>query len=175
MKLNRKIYIAFLAAFVLVAVGGGSGCRGGYSFTGASISPDVKTISIDYFQNMAPIVMPTLSNDFTEGLKTKFKRQTSLQFIEAGGDLHFEGEITGYDVMSKAIQANETAALSTLTITVKVRFTNEKDEKQSFDQQFSASEDFPGSQTLESVQGTLIPQIIEKLTENIFNAAVANW
>ena len=172
MKGSKKIRFILVALPAMLAL---LGCRGGYSFTGTSISPEVKTISVDFFQNMAPIVMPTLSNDFTEALKEKFRRQTRLSFVNANGHLHFEGEITGYDVMSKAIQANETAALSTLTITVKVRFTNEIDEKQNFDRQFSANQDFPGSQTLESVQGSLIPQIIETLTENIFNAAVANW
>jgi len=172
MKGSGKIRFMLIALPAMLAL---LGCRGGYSFTGTSISPDVKTISVDFFQNMAPIVMPTLSNDFTEALKEKFRRQTRLSFVNANGNLHFEGEITGYDVVSKAIQANETAALSTLTITVKVRFINEIDEKQNFDKQFSANQDFPGSQTLESVQGTLIPQIIETLTENIFNAAVANW
>ncbi|MDR3133206.1 MAG: LPS assembly lipoprotein LptE [Prevotellaceae bacterium] len=174
MKRSKKIYfplfaLLFAATVLLPA------CRGGYSFTGTSISPDVKTVSIDYFQNMAPTVMPTLSNTFTEALITKFRRQTKLEFVNGDGDLHFEGEITGYDVVSKAVQANEMAALNTLKITVKIRFTNSLDEKQSYDQSFSAEADFSAAQSLDAVQDRLVVEIVDILVENVFNTAVANW
>ncbi len=169
---NRKIQMVFIALMALLAM---PSCVGGYSFTGTSIAPDVKTVSIAYFENMAPIVMPTLSNTFTEALIEKFRRQTSLSFVDIDSDLHFEGEITNYDVISKAMQSDELAALNTLTIAVKVRFTNAKDGKQSFDRSFSASADFSATQSLDAVQDALIREIVEMLTENIFNAAVANW
>jgi TolB-like protein len=172
MTLYRKIQTGLLGLLLLSVL---LSCRGGYSFTNTAISPDIKTVSIDYFQNMAPQVMPTLSNTFTEALITKFRRQTKLTFVEYDADLHFEGEITGYDEISKAIQANEQAALSSLTITVKVRFTNAKEGKQSFDRSFSASADFPSTQMLSDVEDRLVVDIVETLTENIFNAAVANW
>jgi hypothetical protein len=175
MKNSKKIYVR-LFALSCVAVMLFAACRGGYSFTGTSISPDVKTIHIDYFPNMAlncPI--PTLSNLFTEALITKFRRQTKLEFVNDGGDLHFEGEITGFDNPTKAVQANELAALSTLKITVKVRFTNSIDEKQSYDQSFTAEADYSASQSLDAVQDRLATEIVDILVENIFNTAVANW
>jgi hypothetical protein len=174
MKSSKKIYVRLLALLFAATVLFPA-CRGGYSFTGTSISPDVKTIRIDYFQNMAPTVMPTLSNTFTEALITKFRRQTKLEFVNDGGDLYFEGEITGYDVVSKAVQANEMAALNTLKITVKVRFTNAIDEKQSYDQSFSAEADFSATQSLDAVQDRLASEIVDILVENVFNTAVANW
>lgn len=174
MKKSKKRYLRlFVLLFTAMALF--PACRGGYSFTGTSISPDVKTIRIDYFQNMAPKVLPTLSNTFTEALITKFRRQTKLEFVNDNSDLHFEGEITYFDTDWKAIQANEMAGLNTLKITVKVRFTNIIDEKQSYDQSFSAEADFSATQSLEDVQDRLAAEIVDILVENIFNAAVANW
>jgi hypothetical protein len=172
--MDRKTKIRWCAVWVIVALTL-TACRGGYSFTGASLSPDTKTITIDYFQNMAPTVMPTLSNTFTEALIAKFRQRTRLTFVDVGGDLTFEGEIVNYGTQSIAIQANETAAQERLTISVKVRFTNAQDEKQSFNNTFSDYEDFSATLILDAVQDELIPKIVDKLTEKIFNDAVANW
>ena len=151
------------------------GACGIYSFTGASISPDAETVSIGYFQNNASMVQPTLSNSMTERLKDQFISQTNLNLTDVSGDLQFEGEITEYKVKPIAIQANETAAQNRLTISVKVNFTNNLDENQNYSQSFSHYADFDSSQDLSSVETELIDQIIEVLSENIFNKAVANW
>ena len=146
-----------------------------YSFTGASISADIETVSVGYFQNNASMVQPTLSNIMTESLKDKFISQTNLSLTDAIGDLQFEGEITGYKVTPIAIQANETAAQNRLTISVKVAFTNNLDENQNYSQSFSHYADFDSSQDLSIMEIELIDQIVEVLSENIFNKAVANW
>ena len=146
-----------------------------YSFTGASITSDAETVSIGYFQNNASMVQPTLSNNMTESLKDQFISQTNLSLTDASGDLQFEGEITGYKVKPIAIQANETAAQNRLTISVKVTFTNTLDENQNYSQSVSHYADFDSSQDLSSVETELIDQIVEVLSENIFNKAVANW
>ena len=151
------------------------GCKGGYSFTGTSIAPDVQTVSIDYINNMAMIVYPPLSNLLTESLKDKFTRTTRLSLVSYDGDLHFEGEITGYDVTSMGVTANEVASINRLNVTVKIRFTNNKDEKQSYDKSFSSYADFDSSKPLDSVQAELVDEIVKKLIEDIFNNAVANW
>src|SRR6187551_2164284 len=100
-----------------------------YSFTGASISPDVKTVSIQLFPNRAPIVQPSLSNAFTEKLKDKFVSETNLSLVKDNGDLNFEGAITDYNTQPTAITGNDNASLNRLTITVSVKFTNTKDSK----------------------------------------------
>ncbi|MDR0295744.1 MAG: LPS assembly lipoprotein LptE [Prevotellaceae bacterium] len=151
------------------------GCKGGYSFTGTSIAPDVESVSIDYINNMAMIVFPPLSNSLTEALKDKFARSTRLSLVRYDGDLHFEGEITGYDVTSMGVTADEVASMNRLNITVKIRFTNNKDEKQSYDKSFSHYADFPSHESLDSKQAQLVDLIVEKLIEDIFNNAVANW
>ena len=150
-------------------------CKVQYCFTGASISPQVKTVSISQFVNVAPLVNPTLASNFTEALKERFVTQTSLALQDFAGDLAFSGEIVGYDVAPVAIQGNETAALNRLTITVKVKFVNVKDEKANFERSFSFYTDYPASQSFADNEQSLVATIQEKLVDDIFNAAVANW
>jgi len=148
---------------------------GVYSFTGASIAPEIKTISILYFPNNAPLVQSTLSQNFTEALRDKFTSQTSLQLVERTGDLNLEGEIVGYSTRPIAIQGDETAALNRLSITVNVRYTNTFDENQSFESRFTQYRDYPSTTNLESVVDALIAEINKDLVEDIFNKAVVNW
>lgn len=146
-----------------------------YSFTGASISPDVKTVSVQYFQNRAPLVQPSLSQQFTEKLKEKFVSQTSLNVVTKTGDLNFSGYISDFSTAPISIQSSQTAAQNRLTITVNVKFTNSKDSKQDFETSFSQFADYDSRQTLTSVQDALIKSINEKLVDDIFNKAVVNW
>ena len=146
-----------------------------YSFTGANISADVKTFSVNYFPNRAKLINPTLSNDFTEKLKEKLMKQTSLKEENETGDLVFEGQITDYEVHPMAIQKEDLAAQNRLTITVRLKYTNNKDHDQDFDRTFSNYEDFSSSLSLNDVESSIVPEIIEKLMEDIFNATIANW
>jgi len=150
------------------------GC-GVYSFTGASIDPNVKTFTIHFINNQAPIVVPSLSQSFTDALKNKFLTNTNLSLIDNNGDLEFSGVITGYQVTPVAVQGNETAALNRLTINVNIDFVNHKNDKQSWNSSFSRYADFNSSSDLNSVQDQLIKDITDQLTEDIFNKAVVNW
>lgn len=150
------------------------GC-GIYSFSGASIPPEAKTVSVQYFPNHAQLINPTLSNDFTTALRDAMMNQTSLDMVESGGDLAFEGEITDYRTTPVAITSGQTAALNRLTITVNVRFVNMFDETKSFETKFTHYEDYPSSQDLNSVQESLTGTIIEALVEDVFNKALVNW
>ena len=168
MKNIKKITILFIFSIIL------SSC-GIYSFTGASISPDVKTVTINYFDNRALNVQPTLSQTLTEALKDRFNSQTNLDQVSKNGDLIFEGYISNYKISPVAIQGNQTAALNRLTISINVKFTNNKDHSQDFDTSFSEYEDYESSKSIDSVEDELIKQIVDKLTEDIFNKSVANW
>ena len=150
-------------------------CRVSYSFTGASISPNVKTVSIAYFPNNAGLVVPTLSRTFTDALRDYFTSQTNLNLVDRNGDLNLEGAITQYAVQPVAIQGNETAALNRLTIVVSVKFTNKTDSKQVWENTFSRYQDYPSTENLVSVQGKLIGEITDQLVQDIFNKAVVNW
>jgi lipopolysaccharide assembly LptE-like protein len=166
--MKQVVFICLVTCLVF------NSCKVNYTFTGASISPEIKTVSVQFFPNQAPMVQPQLSNEFTETLKDKFVRQTSLELVNGIGDLNFEGIITGYDTKPVAIQ-QEAAAENRLTITIKVKYTNALEPDQSFETSFSAYEDYPSSQNLVSVEEDLMATIIEKIVEDIFNKSVANW
>jgi len=150
-------------------------CSVNYSFTGASISPEVKTVSIEHFQNLAPLVNPTLSNSLTEDLRNKFVSQTRLNVVSAYGDLNFSGEIRDYRIQPVSIQGNEVAAQNRLTISVRVKFVNSIDTSQNYEKTFTHFADFDSRQQLVQVEQALVAEILEKLVEDIFNNAVANW
>lgn len=163
-------------AVSIVAMGLGlSGCTIKYSFSGASIPLEAKTVSIAYFPNNAPMVAPTLSSTLTDGLQDKFARQTKLQLVPSNGDLAFEGEITNYTSTPAAITANETAAMNRLTITIKVKYTSVFEPQFNYNKSFSAFAEYDANSLLQDVQDTLIQEICEQLIQDVFNAAVANW
>ena len=147
-----------------------------YSFTGTPIQPDVKSVTIPYFEYKALKVNPALSNQLTEALQEKFIRLTRLELVDEEGDLEVIGSVTGYDVKATAINASEQAAQNRLTVTVKVSFVNRKYPEENFDDKsFSAFADFDAMQQLDAVEATLCEEIVEKLCEDIFNGTVANW
>jgi hypothetical protein len=170
--MTRKLLFLFPLIAVLAIVMNACGI---YSFTGASIPPQAKTYSVNFFQNLAPIVQPTLSQIFTDALKDKFSRQTSLRLTNGTGDLHFEGSITGYSIQPQAIGPNDRAQQNRLTITVRVKFINEFQPENDFEQSFSRYYDYDSSRSLSAVENEAIDIITEALVEDIFNRAVVNW
>jgi len=176
-KLSIKLLSVF-AGILLIAIIVNA-CKIGYSFTGASISPAVKTVFIDFFTNRARVVNPMLSQTFTEAMKDKFVNETGLSMEREQGDLEFSGEITGYDVRPLSIQQSEQgrdfASMNRLTVTVKVVFTNNKDHEQDFNTSFSAYYDWESTLSLNQVESSAVDVIVAQLVDDIFNKSVANW
>ena len=152
-----------------------TGCKIKYSFTGASISPEVKTISIQYFQNRANLVQPGLSQYITDALIDKCKAQTSLGITNSIGDVNFEGEITDYSTKPLTVAADAQAATNRFTISVKVKFTNSVQPEYNYEQTFSRYEDYDSNLDLSAVEKDLSGKIVELLVEDIFNKAFVNW
>ena len=147
-----------------------------YSFTGTSIQPDVKTVTVNYFEYTALKVNPSLSNQITEAVQEKFRKLTKLEQVDIDGDLEIVGAVTGYDVKATSIGANEQAAMNRLTVNVKITFINRKYPEDNFENKgFSAYADFDATQSLDAVESGLCEEIVEKLCDDIFNATVANW
>lgn len=165
----RKLLIFILPALALI------GCTVSYSFTGASIPPDAKTVYIADFAYKALLVNPTLSSELTEALKDKFVSQTSLKLGDENSDLYFEGTVTDYNTKPTAVKSNDVASKNRLTITVKVKFVNNKDTKANFDTSFSRYEDYDSDQSLDAVEAQLVTQIVESLVDDIFSKSVVNW
>lgn len=166
-----KLRLLALAALILSL----SSC-GIYSFTGTSIQPDVKTISIEYFEYKALKVNPNLSNELTEALRKRFRQMTSLEQVEEDGDLVISGEVSNYAVSAAAISANEVASQNRLSVSVRVNFVNRKHDAESFDgKTFTAYADYDSSSSLDAVESSLTSEIVDKIIEDIFNATVAQW
>ena len=172
----KKIYAYMLMAASLAVTALIVHSCGIYSFTGTSIQPDVKTVTINYFEYKALKVNPSLSNMMTEAMQDKFLKLTKLEQVDMDGDLEIIGEISGYDVKATAITANEQAAQNRLTVSVRINFVNRKFPEDDFENKaFSAYADFDANESLDAVEASLCEEIIEQLCEDIFNATVANW
>lgn len=153
-----------------------SSCRMTVSLTGGNIDPRAKTVFVSTFINNSSLVNPTLSQNFTTALKDRIQNQTPLTIINNGtGDYSVEGEIINYTITPVAIQGNDAAAMNRLTITVRVRFINSFDETQNFDQTFSRYADYGSDLNFTAVESSLVTEINDALTEDIFNKAFVNW
>ena len=167
----RPLQILFFALVLSAFLG----CSGGYSFTGASIPPGAKTISVKTFPNYAPTVNPQLSQKLSDELRNMFSSQTSLSVANSDGDLHVEGEITGYATRASSLSSNDEVAMNRLTVTVNVRFTNSFNPDADFEQSFTRYKDYNASRDFSSVENSLVEEIVKELCEDIFNKAVVNW
>ena len=175
-KYKKTISCPLVAIILLLGL---SGCSV-YSFTGTNIDPTVRTISVTTIQNNAPQAPAFLTQRFTEDLKDYFQRNTNLKLVPRDGDLQFEGNVVAYDFAPAAIQkvnGIDQAGSNRLTIQVKVRFTNSKDDKQSFEQVFQNFDDFPGTQNISSINSdpNTVRRTTDKIITDIFNKSVANW
>ena len=148
---------------------------GFYSFSGTSIPQEVKTFSVSYFDNNAPINSPLLSQTITEGLKQKFISETNLSIEERNGDFDFSGEITSFTVTPVSAQSTDNAQLNRLTIQVAVKLVCASDDKISFEQTFSNFQDFDATLNFSDVENDLVEEISEMLIQSIFNKAAINW
>jgi hypothetical protein len=169
MKRLLKIpFVSILLMFVL-------SCNVSYKFNQASVSPDTKTVSVELFQNYASLAGPGLNQQFTEALKDVFLTQTNLTIVPQNGDIQFSGAITGYAIQPVAIQGNETAALNRLTITVNVKYINTKNEKENFESSFSRFTDYDSNLNFSEIEEQVTKEVIDQLTQDIFNKAFSNW
>jgi hypothetical protein len=169
--MKKKIFsIAIVCLTLLVS------CSVSFKMSGTSIDYSlVKSISVADFPNMAPMVYPALAPVFNEALKDIYSRQTRLSLLSQGGDLNVEGEITNYDLTPLSIQTDAFASETRMTISVRVRFTNNTNHEEDFEETFSANDKFSSDRLLSDVQDELIQSIVAQITENIFNRTVANW
>ncbi len=181
MSRNMRISFRYLIwPAIAVAIAGllllmNNSCRISYSFTGADIPIEAKTFSVRYFSNNASLVQPMLSQKMTEGLRDRLLQQTNLSMVNSSGDVAFEGEITNYTLQPVAIQGNETAQLTQLTVTINVRYFNKINPEKNFESSFSRFQQFSSSVNLASIEDGLLDQITEELVDDVFNKALVNW
>jgi len=169
----KKHAIIMLGLFIVL--GGCKTMSVSYSFSGINIDPAIKTISVEYFPNRAPVVQAQLSQYFTDALIDKIQSNTSLELVPGAGDISFSGEIKDYSTKPTAITGEETAAMNRLTIKINVVYVNNFNMEESFESTFSRYEDYDSSKDLADVEDELMELIIEDILEDIFNKAFVNW
>ena len=167
----RAAAITAVSALVLAL----AGCIS-YKFNGSTLDYDVyRTVSVSEFPIRAALVYPPLQQTFENELLNYIDRNTRLQVVESGADLQLEGEITGYNLSPQAVAESGYASQTRLTITVRVKYTDNKEEGKDIDQSFSAYRDFPSTEMLTDVQDQLCDEISKELVDLIFNATLGNW
>ena len=153
-----------------------NGCSISYKFNGASIDySKTRSISVADFPNNAALVYAPLSNNLNDAIRDIYQRQTRLEVLRRGGNLELEGEITGYTLTPMAVSADSYAAETKLTLTVRVRFTNNVAPEESFEKTYSAYQTFDSSRMLNDVQDELCNTMITEIAESIYNDTVAKW
>jgi len=172
--LKKNAYIVFSLILVLTL----NGC-GVYNFTGGNVGT-ATTFTIPTFQNYATqnpgsTFEPGLERDFTLALQDRILNQTTLDLASSNGDLLYEGEIVEYRISPMSATADQTAAQNRLSMAVKVRFYNKTKEDADFEQRFSFFYDYPANSQLSSVKTEALETIFERITQDIFNASLADW
>lgn len=153
-----------------------SACSVSYKFNGASIDySKTKTIQINEFPIRSSYVWGPMGPMFNNQLKDQFADHTRLELVKRNGDLKIDGEITQYQQRNKSVSAEGYSAQTELSITVNVRFTNNINHNEDFERQFTASQSYETTQSLNSVQEQLVTEMVKDLCDQIFNATVANW
>lgn len=165
-----KVVLYATLLFVLTA------CTISYKFNGAFIDyTKTRSIGIADFNNLAELVHPPLANNFSEKLRDAYSRQTRLQILKQGGDLEVEGEITGYSLAPMAVGADNYASETKVTLTIRVRFTNNAVPEEGFDKSYTASQIFDSTRLLTDVQDELLEIMTTEIVESIYNDTVARW
>lgn len=171
---SGKIICSNLLVVTLCIV---SACTVSYKFNGSSINYEkTKTISFENFPNRSQaFVWGPMESMFNTALQDMYMQQTRLKQVKNNGDLQLSGEITNYDAYNKGVGSDGYSTMAELRMTVNVRFVNNANRAEDFEQQFSSSREYNSSQQLSSVQEELVNQMIKEIVEQIFNATVANW
>lgn len=165
----RRVLCLLVITMMLTA------CKGGYSFTGASIPANAKTIAVATFPNYASTVNPQLSQKLTDDMRNLFASQTSLNVVNGDADLEISGEITSYVTRAAALSSNDEVSMNRLTITIKVKFVNNCDPDANFETSFSRYRDYNAQLNFASVENSLMEEIVTELCEDVFNKSVVNW
>lgn len=173
MELNKSVRIAFLMLVGMIL----TACSVSFTFNGSSIDyTRVKSISIADFNNVAELIHPPLAQEFSEKVRDKYSRQTRLQLLKTGGDMHLEGEIVGYTLTPMSIGQDAYSTETKLTLTVNIRFINNKNQEENIeDKQYTAFRTFDSNLMITEVQDQLLSEMTEDIADNIYNDTVARW
>lgn len=173
----RLTLVLLVAGLLLFQANSCKHVRYNMSGEGGRKLDDSVTVTVVTFNNGAPLAKPTLAQTLTESLKDFIQRQTRFTLQPEGGDLTYSGEIIGYAISPVAISAGSTdqASLNRLSITVKVKYKDEIEDRYSFESNFTRFADFPSSQDISVVEDQLIKEITDQITQDIVNKSIYAW
>lgn len=171
---GKELLMAFLWCVMVTTFL--AACKISYKFNGASVDyAKVHTIQIADFPIRSAYVWGPMGPMFNNALKDIYANHTKLQQVKRGGDLRVEGEIVSYQQRNKSISSEGNSSQTELSITVNVRFTNTTNHKEDFERQFTATSTYESTKSLQAVQQQLVEEMIKNITDQIFNATLANW
>ena len=172
----KQYGLTLLVVLITLVTPLATSCSVSYKFNGASIDySKTKTIQIADFPIRSAYVWGPMASIFNNQLKDIYANHTKLIQVKRNGDLKIEGEITRYEQRNKSVSSEGYSAMTELSMTVNVRFTNNANHKEDFERQFTATSSYETTQSLNSVQEELVTQMVKEITDQIFNATVANW
>ena len=175
MAWNKLLNIRLLFTAIIIALGT-QACSISYKFNGAALDYTVyKTVQVSNFPIRAALVYPPLQQTFETELADYITRNTRHLTVDSGGYIQLDGAITGYARCPQAVTEDAYASKTRLTVTVRVKYTDNKNDKNNIDQSFSSYRDFDSSEMLTDVQDELCQQIAKELVDLIFNATLGNW
>jgi len=148
---------------------------GFYTFSGASISAEIKNIKIGYFINEAENFKVNLDRDITQKLTDFIIEQTDLSVNNNNYEIEINGKIISYDISPISISSNDFANQNRLSISVNIDFKNYVNEKENYNQKFTRYVDYKSDQNLEEIESELTDQILEEICIDIFNKTFVNW
>lgn len=172
----RRLAAQAIVALQLTLIAALSACSVSYKFNMSSIDyTKIKSIQIAQFPIRSSYVWGPMASIFNNQLKDQYADHTKLALVKRNGDLKLEGEIARYEQRNKSVSAEGHSAQVELTMTVNVRFTNNVDHQQDFERQFTSAKSYDSNLSLNAVQEELVTQMVKDITDQIFNATVANW
>ncbi len=181
MILVRKDLFSYLFVGLLLVVLL-SGCSIKFNLTGGTVDPRLQTLSVETFGNEAPIVVPFLAIEVTNQLQDRFLSQSRLSLTTGDADVRISGRITNYAITPVAISTSSsstqerfTAAQNRLSISISVKFENTVDDNESWEQSFSGFVDFNSELEFSSLERDLVDEILEQLTQDVFNKSIGKW
>jgi hypothetical protein len=171
-SIRRKI-IVWLSVVLLLGIT--TACSVRFNFTGGVADSSLETLNIEQFINEAQIVVPYLAQEVTEQLQDRFLNQSKLSLTTGAADVRLSGSITRYTMLPVAISGNDRAAQNRLTIAIKVKFENNVDTNDSWEQNFTQFVDFDADEDFASVEREKIDEVLEQITQDVFSKSIGKW
>lgn len=170
----KKTFYVYTALIVVMATMIFATCK--YSFKDVSpIPPEIKTFSINQFENKARYINPQLASELTESVRQKIAGQTRLrQVTNEMGDYDISGYISDYSVSTSGV-GNQQATTNRLNVSFHLIFKNSQDAKKNFETDLSTSYDFSAGKTLQQGEQEIGDKIQKNVSDAIFNKIFSNW